>query len=102
MSGHGGFSVIGSGMTVPQPHDLPKVEDIQLGNDVTVLVSNNENLGMNTLVHGHIGDASSADRKIAAKLKGWLDYKVGDHVGVSFARKHFFDAETTNAIRKEG
>ena len=77
-------------------------EDIQLGSDATVRVDNNENLGMNTLVHGHIGAVSAADRKIAAKLKGWLEYKVGDDVGVSFARKHFFDAETTNAIRKEG
>ena len=33
MSGHGGFSAIGSGMKVPQPFDLPKVEDIQLGKD---------------------------------------------------------------------
>ena len=77
-------------------------EDIQLGSDVPVRVNNNENLGMNTLVHGHIGNSSAADRKIAAKLKGWLTYGVGDDLGVSFTRKHFFDAETTNAIRKEG
>ena len=33
MSGHGGFSVIGSGMQVPQPLDLPKVEELQPGKD---------------------------------------------------------------------
>ena len=47
-------------------------------------------------------DPSTTPGKIAAKLKGWLDYSVGDDMRVSFTRKHFFDAETTNAIRKEG
>ena len=28
MSGHGGFSAIGSGMKVPQPFDLPKLEEL--------------------------------------------------------------------------
>jgi multiple sugar transport system ATP-binding protein len=40
-------------------------EDIQLGNDVTVLVSNNENLGMNTLVYGKMGK----NTKITAKFR---------------------------------
>ena len=65
-----------------------------------VTVSTNENLGMNTLVHGHIGDSKAASAKISAKLKGWCDYKTGDTVTFSFKRKHFFDKETTNAIRK--
>ncbi len=73
-------------------------EDIVLGPDVPVTVSTNENLGMNTLVHGHIGQTSGA--RISAKLKGWADYKNGDTVTFSFKRKHFFDKETTNAIRK--
>lgn len=73
-------------------------EDIELGKDVPVTVTNNENLGMNTLVHGYIGTGS--DVHITAKLKGWLDYKNGDGVTFSFARKHFFDKETTNAIRR--
>ena len=77
-------------------------ENIRVGDDVPVHVSNNENLGMNTLVHGHIGAAAAPDRKIAAKLKGWAEYKAGDDLRVSFTRKHFFDAETTDAIRKEG
>ena len=76
-------------------------ENITLGNEVPVTVSSNENLGMNTLVHGHIGDSRTASLKISAKLKGWSDYKIGDKVSFSFKRKHFFDKETTNAIREE-
>ena len=38
--------------------------------------------------------------RITAKLRGWADYKPGDTVLLSFKRKHFFDKETTNAIRK--
>ena len=76
-------------------------ENIVLGPDVPVTVSANENLGMNTLVHGYIGGAKTASAKISAKLKGWSDYKHGDTVSFSFKRKHFFDKETTNAI-KEG
>ena len=33
MSGHGGFSAIGSGMKVPQTFDLPKIEELQPGKD---------------------------------------------------------------------
>ena len=76
-------------------------ENIILGNDVPVTVASNENLGMNTLVHGHIGGSKSPSMKISAKLKGWSDYKFGDTVSFSFKRKHFFDKETTNAIREE-
>ena len=53
---------------------------------------------MNTLVHGHMGDGL----RISAKLRGWTDYKNGDSVMVDFKRKHFFDKETTDAIRKGG
>ncbi len=75
-------------------------EDVTEGPDVPVTVSSNENLGMNTLVHGHIGSSKAASAKISAKLKGWSDYKTGDAISFSFKRKHFFDKETTNAIRK--
>ena len=64
---------------------------------LTIKVSNNENLGMNTLVHGSVGEGVH----ITAKLRGWSDNKVGDLVPVHFNRMHFFDPETTNAIRKE-
>ena len=52
---------------------------------------------MNTLVHGSVGEGVH----ITAKLRGWSDNKVGDLVPVHFNRMHFFDPETTNAIRKE-
>ena len=73
-------------------------EDIAEGGDNTILVSTNENLGMSTLVHGKIGSGS----RISAKLRGWFGYKDGDKVPVHFTKMHFFDPETTNAIRKEG
>ena len=65
-----------------------------------MVVTDNENLGINTLVHGHIGGKKAAGLKISAKLKGWCDYKPGDAVSFAFTRKHFFDKETTNAIRR--
>ena len=63
-------------------------------------VLSNENLGMNTLVHGHIG-ADGKGTRITCKLNGWCNYKPGDVVGISIVRRHFFDKETTNAIRME-
>jgi len=74
-------------------------EEIALGDDLFVKVTNNENLGMNTLVYGHLGNGSDASTRISAKLKGWMDYTGGDQVKVTFVRKHFFDPDTTNAIR---
>ena len=71
-------------------------ENVILGDDVAMNVFSNENLGMNTLVHGHIGGGE----KVSAKLRGWYDYKNGDHVNIAFSRKHFFDKETTWAIGK--
>ena len=76
-------------------------ENIVEGGDIQMRVSMNENLGMNTLVHGHIGSSDKASTKISCKFRGWCDHKEGDVVGISFTRKHFFDKETTNAIRKE-
>ena len=71
-------------------------EDIVEGGSLPVKVFSNENLGMNTLVHGHMGD----NIRVTAKLRGWTDYKNGDVVKLGFKRKHFFDKETTNAIWK--
>ena len=72
-------------------------EDIAEGGTMEIMVSTNENLGMNTLVHGSMGDGNH----ITAKLRGWTEYKMGDLVPIHFNRMHFFDPETTNAIRKE-
>ena len=74
-------------------------ENIATGGDVDVAVFSNENLGMNTLVHGRLGGVAAADSSITCKLRGWCDYKAGDHVQVKFEKRHFFDKETTNAIR---
>ena len=72
-------------------------EDIDEGGDMAIRVSTNENLGMNTLVHGSLGGGSH----VTAKLRGWSQNKTGDLVPVHFKKMHFFDPETTNAIRKE-
>ncbi len=69
-------------------------ENIVKGNDVVFDVTNCENLGQTTLIHGTLNG-----HKITAKFREWSNYKYGDKIGVSFDRKHFFDKETTNAIR---
>ena len=71
-------------------------ENIVEGSDFKAAVTNSENLGMNTLVYGNVGGTGV---KVTAKLKGWKNYRVGDTASFSFNRKHFFDKETTNAIR---
>ena len=75
-------------------------ENTKVGSDFQLKVLSNENLGMNTLVHGHIGAEGKGER-ITCKLNGWCNYKPGDVVGISITRRHFFDKETTNAIRME-
>ena len=76
-------------------------ENTRVGNDFRMKVTTNENLGMNTLVHGHIG-ANGEGERITCKLQGWCNYKAGDVEGISITKKHFFDKETTNAIKMEG
>ena len=73
-------------------------EDMEEGGDLPIEVFSNENLGMSTLIHGYTGNHIG----ITGKLRGWKDYHNGDVVRVRLTRKHFFDAETTNAIRREG
>lgn len=75
-------------------------ENTCVGTDFEMKVLSNENLGMNTLVHGHIGRSGEGER-VTCKLSGWCDYKSGDVVGISVTKKHFFDKETTNAIPVE-
>ena len=74
-------------------------EDVDEGGTIPVDVTNNENLGMNTLVHGYVGGNRAV--RISAKLRGWANHKAGDAVMMHFKRMHFFDKTTTNAIRKE-
>ena len=75
-------------------------ENTCVGSDFQMKVLSNENLGMNTLVHGHIGEDGKGER-ITCKLNGWCNYKEDDVVGISITRKRFFDKETTNAIKVE-
>ena len=74
-------------------------ENIEAGGTIDVRVFSNENLGMNTLVHGRLGGENSQEAQITCKLRGWCDYRAGDRVQVRFTRCHFFDRDTTNAIR---
>ena len=75
-------------------------ENTTAGGNITMRVLSNENLGMNTLVHGHLG-ADGKGPKITCKLPGWCDYKHGEVAEISVTKKHFFDKETTNAIAVE-
>ena len=83
--------------TSPEAHS-DDMEEVT-GGDVQVKVFSNENLGMSTLVHGRLCGEHAADAAITCKLRGWCDYKAGDTVNVLFEKRHFFDKETTNAIR---
>ena len=75
-------------------------ENTREGDQFALKVTANENLGMNTLVHGHIGQNGEGER-ITCKLPGWCDYKAGETASISITKKHFFDKETTNAIKVE-
>ena len=61
---------------------------------MSIDVSLNENLGQTTLVHGSVNG-----HKLTAKFREWCEYKKGDVVSASINKMHFFDKETTNAIR---
>ena len=61
---------------------------------ISINVTLNENLGQTTLVHGNI-----KGHKLTAKFREWCEYKKGDTVLASINKMHFFDKETTNAIR---
>jgi multiple sugar transport system ATP-binding protein len=76
-------------------------ENVLAEGDIPMKVFSNENLGMNTLVHGHIGGVETPSNKISAKFRGWCDYRDGDTASISFGRKHFFDKQTGEAIGRE-
>jgi multiple sugar transport system ATP-binding protein len=64
-------------------------ENIVLGGDINFFVTNNENLGMNTLVHGKVG----GKKTVVCKFASWCNYKHGDEIKISFdeERMHFFE-----------
>lgn len=69
-------------------------ENITEGGNISITVISNENLGQTTLVNGLAGG-----HKITCKFREWCTYKKGDAIDISFGKKHFFDKDTTNAIR---
>ena len=75
-------------------------EDFVEGGTVPVKVTSNENLGMNTLVHGHVSDGDNRYDRITCKFRGWCNYSNGDIAKVSAKKMHFFDKETTYSIRE--
>lgn len=78
-------------------------ENCELGNDIPITVVTNENLGMNTLVHGHINGQKDEKHRVICKFRDWCSYQLGDNLKISFNHMHFFDKETGDNIRvKEG
>ena len=73
-----------------RPENVVPAKDGYLDMSITL----NENLGQTTLVHGTVNG-----HKMIAKVRDWCTYKPGDKESFSFDRVHFFDKETTNAIR---
>lgn len=73
-------------------------EDCLESGNIDFKVSINENLGQTTLVHGTING-----KKCVCKFKRWCSYKENDQIKIGFKQEkmHFFDKETTNAIRKD-
>ena len=69
-------------------------ENITRPGPVTLKVTNNENLGMNTLVHGKIGN-----KTVVCKFAQWCTYVPGDEVQIGFDPEmmHFFELPVTDA-----
>ena len=70
-------------------------EDIHDNGNIDFKISLNENLGQNTLVHGHL-----AKKHIICKIKRWTNYAPGDIIKIGFnkGKIYFFDIETTNRV----
>ncbi|HEY8396124.1 MAG TPA: sn-glycerol-3-phosphate ABC transporter ATP-binding protein UgpC [Bacilli bacterium] len=71
-------------------------ENIHEQGEIPFKVSINENLGQSTLVHGYINK-----HKLVCKFKRWTNYRPNDIIKIGFDsdKVHFFDKETTMAIR---
>ena len=74
-------------------------ENIVLGGNIKLFVNNNENLGMNTLVHGTL----SGKQHVVCKFAKWCDYKYGDTIDIGFDPKktHFFELPVHDENGKE-
>ncbi|MGN0820133.1 MAG: ABC transporter ATP-binding protein [Christensenellaceae bacterium] len=69
-------------------------ENIQEGGNVKVKVFNVENLGQNTLVHCYLNE-----KAVTCKLRDWKNFEIGSDINITFKKIHFFDKNTTNAIK---
>ncbi|MDE7265543.1 MAG: TOBE domain-containing protein, partial [Clostridia bacterium] len=79
-------------------------ENVTRDGSVKLNITNNENLGMNTLVHGKVGGV----KNVVCKFAEWCNYKNGDDINIGFdpAMMHFFEMpegdQPGKAIVKEG
>ena len=69
-------------------------ENITRDGNITLNVTNNENLGMKTLVHGKV----SGVKLIVCKFSEWCTYKPGDEIKIGFDPEmtHFFEKPVLN------
>lgn len=63
-------------------------ENVVRPGPVKLHITNNENLGMNTLVHGKIGN-----KHVVCKFAEWCNYVAGDEIQIGFdaEKTHFFE-----------
>ncbi len=73
-------------------------ENITRSGSVKLTVTNNENLGMNSLIHGKIGGV----KIVVAKFAEWCSFKEGDEIQIGFDEKmtHFFELPKTTVNEK--
>lgn len=74
-------------------------ENIVLGGNIKLFINNNENLGMNTLVHGTL----SGKHNVVCKFPKWYGYKYGDEIDIGFdpSKIHFFEVPTHDENGRE-
>ena len=64
-------------------------ENVTRTGNVSLHITNNENLGMNTLVHGKVAGV----KNIVCKFAEWCNYNIGDEIKIGFDEEmmHFFE-----------
>ena len=74
-------------------------ENITRAGHVKLHITNNENLGMNTLVHGKIGGV----KNVVCKFAEWCNYQAGDEIEIGFDPEmmHFFELPAVDEQGKE-
>ncbi len=74
-------------------------ENITRSGHIKLHVTNNENLGMNTLVHGKV----SGVKNVVCKFAEWCNYKPEDEIDIGFdsEKMHFFELPERDETGKE-